>query len=106
MLLTDIVGLMLATAPVVGLLLWRERVDRRTEKALIVRAAVHADATRALDGESLLSISVASPTAWNSGEVRLRTPAGYESLIGDALHAVLARTPAGYDIVITCGGGS
>jgi hypothetical protein len=106
MLLSDIVGLMLATAPVIGLLLWRERADWRAEKALIVRAAVHAGVTRALDGESLLSISVASPTVWNPGEVRLSTPGGYESLIGDALHAVLARTPAGYDVVITCGGGA
>lgn len=104
--LSDIVGLMLATGPVIGMLLWRERVDWRLEKALIVRAAVHRGATRALDGESLLSIDVASPTAWNPGEVRLSTPDGYESLIGDALHAVLARTPIGYDLVITCGGGA
>ena len=71
-----------------------------------MRADVHASATRALDGESLLAISVESPTAWNHGEVRLATPDGYESLIGDALHAVLARTPTGYDVVITCGGGA
>jgi hypothetical protein len=93
-------------AAVAVLPLWRERVDWRTEQALTVRAAVHAGATRALDGESLLSISVASPTAWNPGEVRLSAPDGYESLIGDALHAVFARTPTGYDVVISCGGGA
>jgi hypothetical protein len=106
MLLSDIVGLMLATAPVVGLLLWRERAAWREEKALIVRADVHASVTRELDGESLLAISVESPTAFSHGEIRLSTPAGYESLVGQALHAVLARTPGGYDVVITCGGGA
>jgi hypothetical protein len=103
---SDIAGLVLATAPVVGLLVWRERADWREEQALIVRADVHASARRALDGESLLSISVESPTAWSAGEVRLSTPPGYESIMGQALHAVLARTPSGYDVVITCGGGA
>jgi hypothetical protein len=106
MLLSEIVGLALAAGPVVGLLLWRERVDARAEQALIVRADIHAGATRALQGESLLAISVESPTAWSPGEVRLSAPDGYESLVGEALHAVLARTPAGYDVVISCGGGA
>lgn len=104
--LEDIAGLMLATAPVVGLLLWRGRADARAERASIVRASVHAGARRALHGESLLAINVEGPTAWRAGEVRLSTPDGYESMVGQALHAVLARTPAGWDVVITCGGGA
>ena len=104
--LADIVGLVGALAPVIGLLLWREHVDRRHHEAGLIRAEVHAGARRALVGETLLAIDVHPPTVWRRGEVRLSAPSGYESLIRESALAVLARTPGGYDVVIHCGGGS
>ena len=57
----DIAGLVATIAPVIGFLLWREHLDRRAHEAGLVRADVHAGATRALDGETLLAIDVRSP---------------------------------------------
>jgi len=104
--LGDIAGLVATLAPVIGFLLWREHLDRRQHVAGLVRAEIHAGATRALDGETLLAIEVRSPTVWRHGEVRLSAPRGYESLIRESALAVLARTPGGYDVVIHCGGNS
>lgn len=104
--LSDIAGVVLAAAPIVGVLLWRERVDARPQATWIVRADIHAGATRALGGESLLAIDVDSPTAWRCGRVRFSTPSGYESLIARAVHAVDDRGPVNYDVVIYCGSGS
>jgi len=104
--ISDIVGLVVSIAPVVGLLVWRERTDRRQRAAWIVRADIHAGVTRALNGESLVGIDVQYPTAWRPGQVRLSTPSRYESLIGEASRAVLERLPSGYHVMIDCGGGS
>jgi hypothetical protein len=68
---SDLVGLIVSVSPILGLLLWRERVDRRQHAPDIVRADFHAGATRALKGESLLAINVQAPTAWGPGHVRL-----------------------------------
>ena len=103
---SDLVGLIVSVSPILGLLLWRERVDRRQHAADIVRADVHAGATRALKGESLLAINVQAPTAWRPGHVRLSTPSGYEPLIGKAFQTVLDRVPRDYEVVIHCGGNS
>lgn len=104
--LSDIAGVVLAAAPIVGLLLWRERIDARQRAAWIVRADIDAGARRALGGESLLAIDVDSPTVWRRGRVRFSTPSGYESLISRALHAVDDRVPVNYDVVIYLGSGS
>jgi hypothetical protein len=104
--LSDLVGLIISVSPILGLLLWREQADRRQRAAAIVRADVHAGATRVLEGESLLAINVNAPTAWRPGRVRLSTPTGYEPLIGRAFQTVLERVPAGYEVVIHCGGNS
>jgi hypothetical protein len=104
--LREIAEVVLAAAPIVGLLLWRDRVDARQKAAWLVRADIHAAATRALDGESLLAIDVDPPRVWRRGRVRFSTPSGYESLIGRALHAVDDRVPVNYDVVIYCGSGS
>jgi hypothetical protein len=102
--LSDVVGLLVSVAPVVGLLLWREQADRREAAAAIVRADVHAGARRALQGDSLLAINVHAPTAWRPGRVRLSTPTGYEPILGRAFSTVLERVPVGYEVVIHCGG--
>ena len=103
---SDLLGLIVSVSPIVGLLVWRERMDRRQDAADIVRADVHAGATRALEGESLLSINVDAPTVWRPGHVRLSTPSGYEPLIGRAFQSVLERVPSDYEVVIHCGANS
>jgi hypothetical protein len=103
---SDLVGLIVGLSPVVGLLLWREHADRRQRAADLVRADVHAGAVHALQGESLLAISVQPPTVWRPGYVRLTTPTGYEPLIGRAFQTVLERVPNGYEVVVHCGGNS
>jgi hypothetical protein len=104
--LSDLMGLIVCVAPIVGLLMWREHGDRREQAAGIVRADIHAGVTKALEGESLLAIQVEGPTAWRAGQVTLSTPSGYESLIGQASRSVFERLPSGYDVVIHCGGGT
>jgi hypothetical protein len=101
---SDLVGLIVSMSPIVGLLVWRERVDRRRHAADVVRADVYAGATHALEGESLLAVDVEPPTAWRPGAVRLSTPSGYEPILGRALRTVMERVPAGYEVVIHCGG--
>jgi hypothetical protein len=103
---SDIVGLVVSIAPVVGLLVWREHADRRDHAAGLVRADIHAGVSQALDGDSVVAIQVEGPTAWRPGRVRLSTPSGYESLIGVASRAALERLPSGYHVMIDCGGGS
>ena len=103
---SDLVGLIVSVSPILGLLVWRQAVDRRRLAAAIVRADVHAGATRALEGEPLLAINVQAPTLWHPGHVRLSTPQGYEPLIGRAFQTVMERVPAGYEVVIHCGGNS
>ena len=56
--LSDLVGLIVAVAPFLALLVWREQVERRQHAAALVRADLHAGAVRALGGESLLAINV------------------------------------------------
>lgn len=103
---SDLVGLIVSVSPILGLLVWRGHQDRRQHAADIVRADVHAGTTRALKGESLLSIKVEAPTAWRPGHVQLSTPSGYEPLVGRAFQTVLERVPVGYEVVIHCGGNS
>ena len=103
---SDLMGLIVSMSPIVGLLVWRERMDRRRDAADIVRADVHAGATRALNGESMLAINVDAPTVWRPGHVRLSTPRGYEPLIGHAFQSVLERVPSDYAVVIQCGANS
>ena len=104
--LSDLVGLIVTLVPVIALLVWTEREERRQERAWNVRADIDAGARRALGGDSMLAIDVECPTPWSAGEVRVATPSGYESMLCQAVHAVLARVPHGYDVIISCGGGS
>jgi hypothetical protein len=101
--LSDLMGLIVSMAPILGVLAWRQHVDRRQHAADIARADVHASAIRALHGESMLAINVAPPTAWRPGSVRLSIPSGCEPLIEQTFQRVLERVPSGYDVVIRCG---
>jgi hypothetical protein len=96
--------LALTTAPVIALLVWLQRSDRRRIEAGQLRADIHHAANRALGGESLLAIRVDHPTPWRRGHVHLSAPLGYEWLVGDVSPAVLSRLPDRYDMVIHCGG--
>lgn len=103
---SDIVGLVVSLAPVVGLLAWREHGDRREHAAGLIRADMQAGIIQALEGESVVAIDVRCPTVWRGGRVRLSAPAGYERVAGEASRAVLGRLPGGYHVMVECGGGS
>ena len=102
--LSDFIGLVIGMAPFMGLLAWRQQIDRRQFAAAALRADLHAGARRALAGESLPSIQVDAPTAWRPGQIKLSTPSGYEPLIGQVWCSVTDRLTGGYDVVIHCGG--
>ena len=104
--MSDIVGLVVGVAPVVGVLMWCGYLDRREHAAGVIRADIHAGVSRVLQGETVLAIQVEGPTVWRAGQVKLSTPRGYESLVGQASRTVFDRMPAGYDVIIHCGGGS
>jgi hypothetical protein len=103
---SDVAGLFIVAAPILGVLTWRNLLDHRAETADALRAELHAGAVRALGGESLLNITVDGPMPWSHGQVTLTAPTGYESLIQDVAPTVFARMPANYDLLISCGGAS
>ena len=104
--LIDFVTLVMCLAPILGLLAWRHAMDARTLAAGVVRADIHAGVTRALGGETFLTVDVLAPALWRRGRVRLWAPSNYEGLIGAAAPTVFDRLPAHYDVIIHCGGAS
>ena len=104
--LIDLVGLVMVLAPILALLAWRRALDARALAAGVVRADIHAGVTRALGGETFLSIDVLAPAPWRRGHVRMWAPANFEGLIGAAAPTVFDRLPAHYDVIIHCGGGA
>jgi hypothetical protein len=83
-----------------GPLLLRIVMERREDRALRVRAVVHAAAVDALGGESLLAVHVRPPSLWRPGRVSLSTPADWECLIERAWPRVVALVPADYELVV------
>ena len=104
--LIDLVGLVMVLGPILALLAWRRALDARALAAGVVRADIHAGVTRALGGETFLSIDVMAPALWRRGRVRMWAPTNYEGLIGAAAPTVFDRLPAHYDVIIHCGGGA
>src|SRR5260370_38647440 len=90
---SDLVGLVISIAPVIGLLVWQTHTDRRQRAAAIVRADIYANVTRALQGESLVAVDVQYPPAWRPRQERLRGPAGYEQLLHRAPRGGPRRRP-------------
>lgn len=93
------------TALIIGSLMvvplgWRVWQDRRVERALTVRASVHAAVVRALGGESLVAVNVEAPVLWRPGRVVLTAPADWGFLLEPAWAAVVRRVPAGYELVV------
>jgi len=79
---------------------WRVWQDRRVERALTIRAHVHAAVVRALGGESLVAVNVEAPLPWRPGRVVLTAPADWGFLLEPAWAAVVRRVPAGYELVV------
>lgn len=95
-----VIALGCIVALVAAPLAWRIRYDRRTARAMLIRADVEAAVRRALGGESLVSIGVAPATAWAGGRIVLSAPRGYGWLIERSLKAATAAMPTNYDLVI------
>jgi hypothetical protein len=93
-------GLLFIGGLVIAPLVWRLRQDRRAERALTVRAYVHAALVRALGGESLVAVSVEPATAWRAGRVVLTAPSDWRCLLAPSWTAVVDRVPAGYELVV------
>ena len=98
--LAAMVGLAWIGLLVVAPLLWRVLHDRRAERALAVRAVVHAAVVRALGGESLVSIDVRPPGLARPGRIELSAPADWQFLLPPAWNAALARVPTGWELVV------
>lgn len=81
-------------------LLWRVWQDRRAERALGIRAQVHATIVRVLGGESLVAVNVEAPAVWRPGRVILTAPADWGFLLEPAWSAVVRRIPADYELVV------
>jgi hypothetical protein len=90
----------LVIALVVAPLLWRIRMDRAHEQAMVVHADIDAAVRRTLGGESLLSIEVEPAMAWRRGRVVLTAPRHWEWLVRAVVAPVLERTPADYEVIV------
>ena len=85
---------------VAGLLAWRVALDRRHEKALALRAEIHAALNRALHGESMVAVDVEPASLAHTGRVVLVTPTGYEWLVHEAWQPIVERVPPDYELVL------
>lgn len=95
--------LVLLGALAFGPLAWRLWRDRGEARALTVRADVHRALTRALQGESLVSVEVTPAGPFRAGRVLLSAPADWAWLVEEALDSVLTHTPPDYELVIKTG---
>jgi hypothetical protein len=100
---SDLVGFFVGLSPILGLMVWRHRIDRQQHVVSALRTAVHAGAARLFDEGSPLAVSVQPPTVWRPGSVRLSIPEGNAPLIARTFETVMERVPQGYEIVIRCG---
>jgi hypothetical protein len=94
-----IVALFIGSLVVVPLA-WRVALDRRAERALTIRAHVHAALVRALGGESLVAVNVEPPIGWRAGRVVLTVPSDWEFLLEPAWAAIVHRVPSDYELVV------
>ena len=101
--LESMLMLVFASSLIAGPLGWRAWRDQAEARALAVRADIHAALTRALGGESLVSLRVVPSMPWREGRVFLSAPSGCESLVRSAWSAVVAKVPPDYDLVVRSG---
>jgi hypothetical protein len=98
--LSELFVMLIVGSLVLGPLLWRLHQDRRRERALAIRADLHATLFRALEGDSLVGVDVQSPTLWHPGRVVLSAPADWTWLLEPAWGSLAAHVPAGYELVV------
>jgi hypothetical protein len=95
-----LVGIVLIASLTFGPLALRILAERRTDRALRLRAIIHAAAVHELHGDSFLTVHVTPPTLWRAGRVSLSTPADWECLVERVWPHVLALVPAEYELVV------
>lgn len=98
--MSDILALIVGTAPVTLALVWRNAAARRREHADTVAAMARAAVDRALGGQSLVAVTVDPVTPWAPGRLHLSAPDGYRELVDEAYLDVAQRLPLAYDLVI------
>ena len=99
--MSAMLGAAFVGALVLAPLAWRVWQDRRDERALAVRAAIHAAVVRALGGESFVAVNVRPGTLWRPGRVELSAPIDWRFLLEPAWSAVLPRVPRDWELVVT-----
>lgn len=97
--IAGIVGAAFTVALIVAPLAWRVWQDRRTERALAIRARIHATVVRALGGESFVAVNV-RPGLWGRGRIELSAPSDWRYLLEPAWSAVMEQAPADWDLVV------
>jgi hypothetical protein len=95
-----LVGFVLVGSLMFGPLALRILAERRADRALRLRALIHAAAVHELHGDSFLAVHVTPPTFWRAGRVSLSTPADWECLVERVWPRVLALVPAEYELVV------
>jgi hypothetical protein len=98
--MNELMGLLIAMAPVVTALVWRNAYDRRAASADAVRAHITSAVNRKLGGESLVAVRVEPALGWRLGRVHLSAPRSYDDLIPQVSGAVLREMPINYELVV------
>ena len=98
--MNEIMGLLIAIAPVLTALAWRNARDRRLATADAVRAHITSAVNRKLGGESLVAVRVEPALGWRIGRVHLSAPRSYDDLIPQVSGAVLREMPINYELVV------
>jgi len=97
--ISAMVGAAFVGALVLAPLAWRVWQDRRTERALAVRAQIHATVVRALGGESFVAVNV-KPALWGPGRIELSAPSDWRFLLEPAWSAVMEQAPAEWELIV------
>ncbi|MCI0548440.1 MAG: hypothetical protein L0027_14290 [Candidatus Rokubacteria bacterium] len=85
---------------VVGPLVWRAVIDRRTEEALKVEARIRAAIHQKLGGETYLVVTVEPGLSGKHGRVSLSAPERWHWLIDEVWKEARDLTPQGYELVV------
>ena len=98
--IAGVLVLTLLLALMMGPFVWRAAADRREERALRVRAEIHAAALRALGGESFVAVQVSAPALGRPGRVIVAAPTGYETLVERVWPRVIGLVPPDYELIV------
>ena len=98
--MSAIVGAGFVGALVLAPLVWRVWQDRRDERALAVRATVHAAVVRALGGESFVAVNVRPGSPWRAGRIELSAPSDWRVLLEPAWSAVMRQVPGDWELIV------